>query len=223
MFSFDRDMCKVMIADLQTRYPGYGTADKLLAYTNLLHPGLKGGVLYQMGKYNGIIEQLINEEEGAPEAAGLDDAIAIDSDDEEQRMILESTQAMMIAPTTNESPLTTEINQYRKLPILPMTVDILAFWRDNQRTFPMLAKIVKRYFCIQSTSCSSERTFSIGEDTVTAKRNRLDPNNVHMLVYLRENLKKVKLDRLIVEDPIEEAEEKLILEELENDDNDKDD
>ena len=114
-------------------------------------------------------------------------------------MILESTQAMNVAPVSNESPMTLEFNQFIKLPILPMTVDVLLFWKEHQRTFPMLAKIVKRYFCIQSTSCSSERTFSIGGDTVTAKRNRLDPKNVHMLVYIRDNLQKVKLDRLIVE------------------------
>ena len=189
------------------------TGDKVLEYTNLLHPGLKGGVLFNVGKYSGTIEQLITEEEGAPEAVGLDEAIAIDSDDEEQRMILESTQAMNSAPVTNESPLTLEFNQYRKLPILPMTVDVLKFWQEHERAFPMLAKIVKRYFCQQATSCSSERTFSIGGDTVTAKRNRLDPKNVHMLVYIKDNLQKLKLERLIVEDPIEEEEERLIEEE----------
>ena len=204
-----------MFDDLKARYPNYGCDDKLLAYGNLLHPALKGSVLFQNGRYNSTIEQLITEEEGVPEAAGLDVAIDIDSDDEEQRMILEATQAMNVVPASNESPLTVEFNQFRKLPILPMTVNVLSFWKEHQRTFPMLAKIVKRYFCIQSTSCSSERTFSIGGDTVTAKRNRLDPKNVHMLVYIRDNLAKVKLDRLIVEDSIEEAEEKLIYEELE--------
>ena len=65
---------------------------------------------------------------------------------------------------------------------------------------------MKKYFCIQATSCSSERTFSTGGNIVTPKRTNLDAENVHMMVYIRDNLKKVKLDRLIVEDP-EEAEE----------------
>lgn len=203
-----------MFDDLKARYPNYGCDEKLLAYGNLLHPALKGGVLFAHGRYNSTIEQLITEEEGVPEAAGLDVAIDIDSMDEEQRMILEATQAMNVVPVSNESPMTTEFNQFRKLPILPVTVNVLQFWKEHQKTFPMLAKIVKRYFCIQSTSCSAERTFSIGGDTVTAKRNRLDPKNVHMLVYIRENAGKVKLERLIVEDSIEEAEEKLIYEEL---------
>ena len=42
-------------------------------------------------------------------------------------------------------------------------------------------KAVKKYFCIQSTSCSAERTFSTGDSTVTAKRNKLDPINVNMI------------------------------------------
>jgi hypothetical protein len=63
---------------------------------------------------------------------------------------------------------------------------------------------VKKYFCIQSTSCSAERTFSTGGSTVTAKRNKLDPLNVNMMVYLRENMNKIKLDKLILENKEEQ-------------------
>ena len=67
--------------------------------------------------------------------------------------------------------------------------------------------MVKKYFCIQSTSCSAERTFSTGGSTVTAKRNKLDPLNVNMMVYLRENMNKIKLDKLILENKEEEETE----------------
>ena len=36
----------------------------------------------------------------------------------------------------------------------------------------------------------------------------MDPENVHMLVYVRENLNKIKLDKLILEDKEEEELEK---------------
>ena len=39
---------------------------------------------------------------------------------------------------------------------------------------------------------------------MTATRSKLDPTNFHMAVYLRENLGRVKLDKLIVEDSEEE-------------------
>jgi uncharacterized protein involved in exopolysaccharide biosynthesis len=77
-----------------------------------------------------------------------------------------------LAATPNaESSIQREINMYRASPILPKTVDVLNFWRDNAKNYPMLVKVV------------------------TPKRSNLDPENVNMLVYLRENLGKVQLDR----------------------------
>ena len=56
---------------------------------------------------------------------------------------------------------------------------------------------------IESTSTSLERTFSTGGSIVIAHGIKLDQVNVNMFLYLRENLGKVQLDHLIVEDPIE--------------------
>jgi hypothetical protein len=55
-------------------------------------------------------------------------------------MILEATLAMNVAPATNESSLTREIAQYKKIPILPRNVDTLGFWRDHQKFLPLLKK-----------------------------------------------------------------------------------
>ena len=67
---------------------------------------------------------------------------------------------------------------------------------------------MKKYFCMQSTSCSAERTFSTNGSTVTTKRTKLDPLNVNMLVYLRENMNKIKIDKLVLENEEEEKLEK---------------
>ena len=57
--------------------------------------------------------------------------------------------------------------------------------------------------------CSSaERTFSTSVSTVTTKRTKLDPVNVNMLVYVRENMSKIKLDKLVWENEDEERLEK---------------
>ena len=45
---------------------------------------------------------------------------------------------------------------------------------------------------------------------MTVKRNKLDPDNVNKLVYLRENLGKVKIDKLILEDEEEKKIEKML-------------
>jgi hypothetical protein len=121
-----------------------------------------------------------------------------------------------VAAPHAESPMQREINQYRALPILGKNADVLVFWKDNAKNFPLLSKVVRKYFCIQATSTSSERTFSTGGAIATPKRNKLDPLNVHMLVFLRENLGKVTMDMKVVDDPIAEAEEAEILKELPN-------
>ena len=80
------------------------------------------------------------------------------------------------------------------------TFDILGWWSEHVKIFPLLSKAAKKYLAIQATSCESERTFSTGGATVSCKRTKLDPTNVHYLVYCKENLPKIKLTRPRLED-----------------------
>ena len=43
---------------------------------------------------------------------------------------------------------------------------------------------------------------------MTTKRTKLDPVNVNMLVYVRENMNKIKLEKLVLENKDEEDMEK---------------
>ena len=43
---------------------------------------------------------------------------------------------------------------------------------------------------------------------MTVKKTKLDPVNVNMLVYLRENMNKIKIEKLVLEDQEEEKLEK---------------
>ena len=58
-------------------------------------------------------------------------------------------------------------------------------------------------------------TVKTGGSIVRAKRNKLDPENVNKLVYLRENLGKVTIDKLILEDEEEKEIEQECLAEAE--------
>ena len=80
------------------------------------------------------------------------------------------------------------------------TFDILGWWSVHEKIFPLLSKAAKKYLAIQATSCASERTFSTGGATFSCKRTKLDPTNVHYLVYCKENLLKIKLTRPRLED-----------------------
>ena len=105
-----------------------------------------------------------------------------DEDYEEKAMLMQASQGMI---------------EFRAGELVAgKNLDVLLWWSQHEKLFPMLSKIVRKYFCIEATSCSAERTFSTGGTTVTAKRSKLEPDNVNMLVYLRENLGKNTLKSL---------------------------
>ncbi len=70
--------------------------------------------------------------------------------------------------------------------------------------------MVKKLFTIQATSCAVERTFVTGGLTVTAKRTKLNPDNVPKTAFIHENIKKLNLPRLINSNGDEEQIKKAI-------------
>ena len=112
-------------------------------------------------------------------------------------------------PTPTLTPLQLEINRYNNIEIT-VNVDILEWWRTHEKEYPLLSRAAKKYLCIQPTSCSSERTFSTGGKTVSSVRTKLDTENVHMLVYCKENMSKLKITKWKYTDVEEEdAEEEM--------------
>ena len=153
---------------------------------------------------------MIANEEGLPKATRaetLDEAVLIDPDDDDEMLIAQMSQDdEPLGDLTQESPMNKELAMYLNTPKAPTSIDVLEYWRINEHQFPLLSKVVKKYFCVQATSCSSERTFSTGGNIVTPKRNKLDPENVNLLVYLKENLGKVQLPKQPVKE-VKDAED----------------
>lgn len=61
--------------------------------------------------------------------------------------------------------------------------DLLAWWKNNQDTFPRLSKLAKRILCISATSAASERNFSDAGRTVEKRRTRLNPKTIDDISY----------------------------------------
>ena len=82
----------------------------------------------------------------------------------------------------------------------------LFFWRENQQTLPILAELARKWPCIPPSSASNKRVFSCGDNIVTAKRTKLMPENVDMLVYIQQNFDKVKITnwKLRSKDPLDQ-------------------
>ena len=63
---------------------------------------------------------------------------------------------------------------------------ILKWWKEHAVLFPYLSQVARRYLAMPATSASVERLFSVAGQVVTAKRNRLHPSSVTLLVFLHE-------------------------------------
>ena len=66
--------------------------------------------------------------------------------------------------------------------------NILGLWQLKQDTYPTLASLEKKILAIEATSAASERLFSTAGRVITHDRNRLDPNTVGQILYVKSNL-----------------------------------
>ncbi|XP_053289312.1 E3 SUMO-protein ligase ZBED1-like [Pleuronectes platessa] len=82
----------------------------------------------------------------------------------------------------------TELTKFLQEDALDAACDPLMWWHDNQRKYPLMAKLAQKYMCICATSTSSERMFSTAGHIVTPERSCLKPHKVNMLVFLARNL-----------------------------------
>jgi hypothetical protein len=64
--------------------------------------------------------------------------------------------------------------------------NILMWWKVHAVRFPYLSRLARRYLAMPATRASVERLFSVAGQVVTAKRARLDPSTVTLLVFLHE-------------------------------------
>ena len=62
--------------------------------------------------------------------------------------------------------------------------DPLAWWKEQEKYLPNMAKAAKKYLSIPATSVPSERVFSKAGEIVSARRNRIKSKNVDMILFL---------------------------------------
>lgn len=83
-----------------------------------------------------------------------------------------------------------EVNCYIdriRTPQANRTVDPFQWWRDHENNFPILFKVSQKYLGIPATSVPSERLFSDAGKQVTSERNRLKPETVNELLFVKRN------------------------------------
>ena len=65
----------------------------------------------------------------------------------------------------------------------------LDFWRDNEKRFPLLSSIAKKYLAVMATSTTAERVFCTLGLVLTKRRLSLTGENVNKLLFLSDKLK----------------------------------
>ena len=90
-------------------------------------------------------------------------------------------------PETQISAVEMEIRYYMELKRMPLDCDPLVWWKDNCSTLPKMAKIAKKILGIPASSVPSERVFSKAGEVISARRSRLQPSNVDMILFLNKN------------------------------------
>ena len=68
---------------------------------------------------------------------------------------------------------TNELDNYLTFDTVEEDTDPLDWWKVNQKTYPILSKMVSDYFSIQATSVACEQAFSIASNTILRTHNRL--------------------------------------------------
>jgi hAT family C-terminal dimerisation region len=66
--------------------------------------------------------------------------------------------------------------------------EVAHFWKNNKDDLPILHQLAKILFAIQPMSAQAERNFSTSNSLITQKRASLNPERVHKILFLHDNL-----------------------------------
>lgn len=90
--------------------------------------------------------------------------------------------------SATESVVSDELAAYLADPVSKVSIgDILAWWKKSETSFPKLALIAKKYLAVPASSAASESAFRYAGLTITDLRNRLSPDTVSDLLFIRHN------------------------------------
>jgi len=144
-----------------------------------------------------IIEKLRDEigEVEVPESEILDDPVPFIDGESSIRSHKEYRQRRQkkIKKAISNVVIYDEVTNYLSLPLALETEDPLDWWRIRSQNFPKLAKIARKYLAIPATSVSSERLFSDAGNLISAKRTNLDTKLVGQMLFLKRNIKTMKV------------------------------
>ena len=85
----------------------------------------------------------------------------------------------------------TEIDLYKKEPILGREHDPCVWWKKKCDKYPLLSKLAKKYLCVPATSVESECVFSSLGLLLTKRRLSMTGDNVNRQLFKDKLLKQL--------------------------------
>ncbi|XP_065664644.1 E3 SUMO-protein ligase ZBED1-like isoform X2 [Hydra vulgaris] len=192
---------KMLISELQERYPLNGAEQLINCYANFLDPRYKGLHLIEYKKIDDIKEALLTQEKAKKKEKLPITSSKIDNESNPNTKVnhhellkkrLKQDISARSASTTTK--LSLEIEHYLGAETADEKTNVLEWWKIMKLQYPILSDYAQKYLCITASSATSERVFSTAGNVVTARRTTLAIENVEKIVYIKENIKKIKIN-----------------------------
>lgn len=193
---FARELLKL----IEDRFPNCGTENNLNCIAHLLDPEYRGVCLKQFpGVYERTRREIIRmgalyENVPAPAVVVTMEEPQVDENlsaaQRLKRMASPAVSAETIQLNNNRPATEIELEKFESMEISSCN-DLLLFYKEHSKVFPILTKIARRVFPVPASSASSERVFSVGSMICSAKRSKLLPQKVSDLMLLKLNSKVV--------------------------------
>ena len=103
-------------------------------------------------------------------------------------MLFDVRVAEASSKCSSSSEAIVETDRYFKEKNVERTAYSLDWWKSHHHQYRKLSILAKKYLCVPATSVPSERLFSKAGVLVSAKRNRLKPKYVDMMLFLNKNI-----------------------------------
>jgi len=117
----------------------------------------------------------------------------INSDDDEDEPVEPPAKKIQCLIADSDEEYEDEGNELHKYKSMTDKIshnqDPLLWWKYNQKKYPVVSQLAKKYLSVIVTSVPCERLFSEAGQVVTKRRNRLSPDTVYRLLFLNSYLK----------------------------------
>ena len=80
-----------------------------------------------------------------------------------------------------------EWTRYKQQDIVERNENMLLWWKEKEKEFPKLSRLVRKVWAMQSSNTSAERMASLSGNVITKKRCSLKNEHAKQLIMLKKN------------------------------------